>query len=91
MTEPSQESSEPVASQGNALGDYACAFQTKENVALNKGKIIGEKIECLSHSLPSNTGNLLLMAFYKASYKVLQKDERNKGKPSCLQMSYTLR
>ena len=38
MTEPSQESSEPVASQGNALGDHACAFQTKENVALNKEK-----------------------------------------------------
>ena len=38
VTEPSQESSEPVASQGNALGDHACAFQTKENVALNKEK-----------------------------------------------------
>ena len=56
-----------------------------------KRKIIGEKNENLSHSLPLNTGNLLLMAFYKASYKVLQKDERNNGKPSCLQMSYTLR
>ena len=38
VTEPSQESSEPVASQGNALGDHACAFQTKENVALSKEK-----------------------------------------------------
>ena len=91
MTEPSQESSEPVASQGNALGDHACAFQTKENVALNKEKNNWREIEYLSPSLPLNTGNLLLMAFYKASYKVLQKDERNNGKPSCLQMSYTLR